>query len=158
MLLSLDRGVHRVNVYYFIIMIFSRIGRYDCWVQKRDGHCGEKKTVWTNRQDIAHAKWEGSRQSLTEAMLGQFYLDDVECSNCHMQQAFINCIHCRTSSPISGDCDKELHRKKPFHDRQFWQENLYQFLSPLQSVNAGGQLIDISKSHIQLIFPFKLMS
>ena len=110
------------------------------------------KTVWTNRQNVAHAKWEGSRQSLTEAMLGQFYLDDEGCSNCHLQQALINCIHCRTSGPVCGECDQELHRKKPFHDRQFWQGDFYKFLSPLQSVNASGQLIDISKSHLPLNF------
>ena len=104
------------------------------------------KTVWSSRQNIAHAKWEGRRQSVIETMLGQFYLDRTECSNCHIQKAFINCIHCRAAGPICGDCDKELHRKEPFHDRLFWQGNFYQFLSPLQSVNADGRLIDICKS------------
>ena len=138
-------------------MIFSELEDIIAECRSEMGIAEKEKTVWTNRQNIAHAKWEGSRQLLTGAMLGKFYLDDVKCSNCHLQRAFINCIHCRTSGPICGDCDKELHRKEPFHNRQFWQGNFYQCLTPFQSVNAGGQLIDISKSHLRYLFLLKAM-
>eukprot|EP00794_Sanderia_malayensis_P013481 gene13481-14877_t len=100
---------------------------------------------WSERQQLSHAKWEENRKLMVEALLKQQFLDESLCSNCKNCPAFLNCFNCKSSGPICGACDKLLHKKQPFHDRQVWQNGTFAYIPSLQSVNDIGKVTEIKK-------------
>jgi hypothetical protein len=113
--------------------------------------CGgqQKKRTWHERQNILNESWEGVRSGLMETLLqtkfaiGSF--DDILCESCNDARAVIQCEDCYLKRYLCGNCDVEMHKNHPFHDRDAILNGFHEPIPSTVSINSKQEWITVGK-------------
>ena len=99
--------------------------------------------TWAKRREDVDAGWDTNRETYLTAFIKHkaLFQSDI-CSNCKISIVRL-AVRCRTCSEhYCPDCDWAYHCKKPFHDRELFEESSSSPILPSQCVLPNGQVIE----------------
>lgn len=116
---------------------------------------------WKERMIAAKEKWTHSRESIFDVVVSQEGFPVEQCKFCEKRKPFVRCHQCGLSFYQCEICDEEIHSNNPFHDREVWNGNFFEAVSPMEKSDGQGNIINggkiqpMAKSRLFRVSPFK---
>jgi len=98
--------------------------------------------TWEMRHTLSDQRWDTARPQLLDLMLAADKIPDAysKCSHCKKKQTAIRCRDCLPKQLFCSECDVNIHRHLPLHNRDSLLQGFYKPIPPTcyAAVNDDG--------------------
>ena len=112
----------------------------------------EKNLSWTETSQRFEDSFKEERSKLMNLLVISQNLFGVLCTLQNQWLYHYICKDCKVHSSIFITCDDVVHSEQPFHDRICCTEDGTCCLSPTQTIDENGNIIDIGNFYFILVW------
>ena len=113
------------------------------------------------RQTLSDERWDMARPQLLDLMLAADKIPDAysKCSHCKNKQTAIRCRDCLPKQLFCSECDVNIHRHLPLHNRDSLLQGFYKPIPPTcyAAVNDDGAVSLCEQGMYEIVLNFKCM-